>query len=111
MIGWTIANVASSLIVAMIVAFKLGGYSDSFNWGERWGMMAIATGMLLRIAPIVSKGLALGASPFDDWSTTLLQLGLALYFGARLWRVHRHWYRNHLAKKQAEAHFGGVGRH
>lgn len=109
MIGWTIINVASALIAAMIVAYKVGGYPDSFNHGERLGMCLIGAGCLMRIGPIVGKNLLLAKSPFDDWSVTLLHVGLAIYFGARLWRVHRHWYANEMAKRQARRHLGGVG--
>lgn len=107
---WVIINVASALIVSVIVAYKLGCYHDHFNRGEGFGMALIASGMLLRIGPIVGRNIFDQASPFDDWSVLLLHVGLAMYFLARLWRVHKHWYRNKLAKDQARAHFGGVGR-
>lgn len=110
MMGWVVINVVSAVLVAAIVAYKLCGYSDLFTLGERIGMGAIAAGLLLRIGPIVGKNLFDDATPFDDWSVLLLHVGLAVYFGARWWRVHRHWSRNEQAKEQARRHFGGVGR-
>lgn len=109
MMGWVVINIVSAVIVAMIVAYKLGGYADSFNLGERLGMGLIATGMLLRVGPIISRNLWDMRSPFDDWSTLVLHVGLAIYFVARLVRVHRHWWRNEQQKNVARRHFGGVG--
>lgn len=110
MIAWVIINTLSSLIVAMIVAYKLGAYPDQFTLGERVGMGMIATGMILRIGPIIGKNLWDSSSPFDDWSVTFLHVGLAVYFIARLLRVHRHWFNNELSKRQARRHFGEVGK-
>lgn len=107
---WVVVNVLSALIVSAIVAYKVGGYHDHFNKGETWGMVLIASGMLLRIGPIVAKQLNYPRSPFDDWSVLLLHIGLAIYFMARIVRVHRHWYANKQMRDQAAARFGGVGR-
>jgi len=106
MIIWVIVNVASSLVVAMIVAFKMGAYADMYNRGEKIGMGLIVAGMLLRIGPILGKNLLFLQSPFDDWSTLLLHVGLAIYFIARLCRVHGHWYHNEMMKRQARRHLG-----
>lgn len=110
MIGWVIINVVSAVLVAMIVAYKLGAYPHQFTLGEQVGMGLIAAGMLMRIGPIVGKNLIGQNSPFDDWSVLLLHVGLAIYFIARIVRVHRHWYRNEIQKQLASDHFGGVGR-
>jgi hypothetical protein len=107
---WVAVNVFSAAIVALIVLYKLGGYSDMFTLGERIGMGTIMAACVMRIGPIIGKNLLNDPSPFDDWSTTLLHFGLAIYFGARWWRVHRHWSRNEASKEQARRHFGGVGR-
>lgn len=110
MIGWTILNVLSAIVVASIVAFKLGAYPEYFTLGERLGMGAIAAGMLMRIAPIVGKNLLGTASPFDDWSVLLLHTGLATYFIARLLRVHRHWRGGGDPARDDPRHLGGIGR-
>ena len=110
MAAWTIINVLSSIIVAMIVTFKLLAYPDQFNLGERAGMGMVAGGMLMRIGPILSKGFLSERTPFDDWSVTLLHVGLATYFIARILRVHRHWINNERAKRAAREWMGGVGR-
>jgi hypothetical protein len=85
MIGWLIVNVASSVVVACIVAYKLGAYPDRFSLGEKIGMGLISTGMLLRIGPMLGKSLDV-ASPYDDWSVSLLHVGLAVYFVSRMLR-------------------------
>lgn len=110
MIAWTVINVLSSIVVAMIVTFKLLGYADQFNLGERLGMGMIAGGMLMRIGPILGHAAFREQTPFDDWSVTLLHLGLATYFVARMMRIHRHWIANERAKRQARDWIGGIGR-
>jgi len=110
MIGWTIINIATAVIVSMIVVFKLKAYGDEFNLGEKYGMGMIAAGMLMRIGPILGKNVLYVDTPFDDWSVSLLHVGLATYFIARLYRVHKHWINNHRAKNAARQHFGGFGR-
>jgi len=107
---WASINIASAIVVSMIVAYKLGAYPDQFILGERIGMGATAAGMLMRIGPILGKGVFGEQTPFDDWSVTLLHMGLAVYFLSRIYRVHRHWINNERAKRQARDYFGGVGR-
>jgi len=110
MTAWTIINVLSSIVVAMIVTFKLLAYPDQFTLGERMGMAGIAAGMLMRIGPILGRNFFGEQTPFDDWSVTLLHVGLATYFIARLARIHRHWIANERAKQAAREWMGGVGR-
>jgi hypothetical protein len=110
MTAWTTINILSSIIVAMIVTFKLLAYPDQFNLGERVGMGMTAGGMLMRIGPILGHGIFSERTPFDDWSVTLLHVGLAVYFMARLARIHRHWIANQRAKQAAREWIGGIGR-
>ena len=110
MIVWVLLNIASAVIVSMIVVFKLTAYGDDFILGEKIGMGTIAAGMLMRVGPILGKNLLFEQTPFDDWSVLLLHLGLVCYFVARMYRVHRHWINNHRARTQARRHFGGVRR-
>ena len=109
MIAWTVINIASAVIVAMIVTYKLVAYPDQFTLGERVGMGMTAAGMLMRVGPILGHVTFAERTPFDDWSVTLLHLGLAIYFVARLARIHRHWINNERAKQAAREWFGGVG--
>lgn len=107
---WASINIASAIVVSMIVAYKLGAYPDHFNLGERVGMGLTASGMLMRIGPILGHGVFGERSPFDDWSVTVLHVGLAVYFSARIYRVHKHWLNNERAKRAAREWMGGVGR-
>ena len=102
MIVWVLLNIASAVIVSMIVVFKLTAYGDDFILGEKIGMGTIAAGMLMRVGPILGKNLLFEQTPFDDWSTTLLHVGLTVYFIARMYRVHRHWIVNHAARNDAK---------
>ncbi len=107
---WAAINIVSGLVVATIIVVKLAGYYDTFNWGERIGMAGIATMMVLRIGPILGRNVLLGDSPFDDWPVAGLHISLALYFVARMVRLHRHWIRNDRAKRQALAHLASRGK-
>lgn len=107
---WATLNIVSALIVAAIVVYKLSGYYDTFNWGERIGMGGTATFMILRLGPILGREAIPGASPFDDWTVAALHASLALYFVSRLYRLHRHWIRNDRAKRQALAHLASRGK-
>lgn len=100
---WWIVNITTAALVAMIVAYKMGAYPEQFLLGERIGMGMIATGMVLRIGPILGKNFMF-ASPFDDWSVTMLHVGLAVYFVSRLYRVHRHWCANEKMKEIGRRH-------
>lgn len=84
MMGWVILNVATSVVVSMIVIFKLSAWPDLFNIGERVGMGAIGASMLMRCAPLIARNLFHNTSPFDDWSTLLLNVGLCCYFVGRM---------------------------
>lgn len=86
MIGWIIINVVTSVLVAMIVVFKITAFHDHFTLAERVGMGMIGAAVLMRCGPIIATKLLASPSPFDDWSTTLLNVGLAVYFIARLLR-------------------------
>lgn len=86
MFGWALLNVVTSMIPTLIIVYKLAAYPTFFTALERWGMGAIGAALVLRVAPIVSAGLFSHDTPFDDWATTLLGLGLTLYFVGRLLR-------------------------
>jgi len=78
---WIIINVALSSIVGLIVAVKLGLWHERFNQWERVGLGLLGAGCLMTIGPIMTIG-----SPFDNWSGSLLRLGLAIYFAGRMLR-------------------------
>lgn len=97
MTAWPIINMTSSLIVAAIVAYKLGWKPDRFSFMERGGMSLVGAGCILTIGPI----LYVEPTPYEDWSGTLLRIGCAVYFLGRLLK-HRH--ANAAAIRQARAH-------
>ncbi len=107
---WAVINILTALIVATICVFKLSGYYDTFNWGERIGMAGIATMMVLRVGPILGRSAVPGPSPFDDGSIAGLHISLAIFFVARLVRLHRHWLRNRQASREAAAYLASRGK-
>ena len=86
MTAWSIINIITSLIPAAIICYKLGSHPDFFTPLERWGMGLIGCALFLRCGPILAKGALHDLTPFDDWSSTLLGLGLTMYFIGRLLR-------------------------
>ncbi|GEM_PF-3801560 len=89
MIFWTIVNIATALLVSGIVVYMLNAYHERFVIYERVALVMIASGMLLRIGPILGKNILKVDSPFDDWSTSFLHLGVAGLFVCLLWRMER----------------------
>lgn len=92
-------NVLASLIVAGIITYKLTALSEKFTIVESVGMGLIAAGVVMTIGPITFK-----PSPYDDWSGTVMRVGLAVYF---VGRMTRHRWNNYLQRRQAEKLFGG----
>lgn len=86
MIGWAILNVLTSLIPTLIIVYKLANYPEHFNALERIGMGLIGCGLTLSVAPIIGKAVFPADTPFDDWSRTMLGLGLTTYFIGRIVR-------------------------
>lgn len=86
MIAWSILNIITAIIPALIIVFKLTAYPDFFTPLERCGMGLTGTALVLRCAPILAKGAELPPTPFDDWATTLMGIGLTMYFIGRLLR-------------------------
>ncbi len=107
---WATINILTGIVVATIIVFKLAGYNDTFNSGERIGMLGIAMFSVLRIGPILGRRVLEADTPFDDWTVTGLHISLAVYFVARMGRLHRHWIRSDRAKRQALAHLASRGK-
>ena len=107
---WAFINITTGIVVAVIIVFKLAGYNDTFNWGERIGMLGIAMFSVLRVGPILGRRVLEADTPFDDWTVTALHLSIAVYFVARMYRLHRHWIRNERAKRQALTNLASRGK-
>jgi hypothetical protein len=94
-------NVLASMIVFGIVSWKLVMKADHFTIIENIGMGLTAAGAVMTIGPITFDG-----SPFDDWASILMRIGIAIYF---VGRVTRHKFNNWLARREAEKRFQGRG--
>lgn len=94
MILWIAIKVACAVVVTMIVIYKLLAYPEHFTVLERIGMGMQGAGISMMIGPIVAKPLVSEGTPFDDWSTVTLFVGLAVYYIGRMarrrWRVGAH---------------------
>ncbi len=77
---FAIINIVSGIIVAGFVSYLLGAYGHRFNWLERIGSSLVGAAMILSIGPLLTRGVTGGSSPYDDWSGTLLRVGLATFF-------------------------------
>lgn len=92
---WIILNAISGAAVALLLTYKLIVHGARCSISERVGIGMIASGMILNIGPIVARGFPYGegqVTPFDDWASAMLRIGLIMYFSSR---ILRHWYANH----------------
>lgn len=88
-----VINSACSIIVAAIVTYKLATMSERLTLAERIGLGLMGAGMILNIAPIMRDGTPfsyLGDTPFDDWGSTILRIGIMSYLFGRISRVWTH---------------------
>lgn len=96
-----IASALLGLVVAGLLSWKLLAFPDQFHFVERFGMGLVGGTMILRIAPVLSSP---DQTPFSDWATAIMSLGLVLMHGGRLRRLIRHAARNQRAVDAAKAH-------
>lgn len=87
-------NVLASMIVFGIISYKLLTRIDCFTCIERIGMGLTAAGGLMTIGTMTYNG-----SPFDDWASILMRVGMAVYF---IGRMTRHRFNNFLARREAQ---------
>lgn len=107
MTPWIIINAVASVIVTAIIVYKMGWLHSKFNSAEMVGMGLIGAAVVLNIGPILARGFAFGATldtPFDDWASTMLRVGMAFYFLGRISRVWKHDRPNKQMVKQGRAH-------
>jgi hypothetical protein len=107
MTPWIIINAVASVIVTAIVVYKMAWLHSKFNTTEMLGMGLLGAAVVLNIGPILARGFAFGATldtPFDDWASTMLRVGLAFYFLGRISRVWKHDARNERMVKAGRAH-------
>jgi hypothetical protein len=107
MTPWVIINAFASIIVTVIVVYKMAWLHSKFIATEMLGMGMIGAAVVLNIGPIVARGFAFGATldtPFDDWASTMLRVGLAFYFYGRISRLWKHDRPNKRMVEQGRAH-------
>lgn len=75
---WVFLNVASALFSATVIVIMFGRYREDLSPIERAGWTMTAAGLVLRCGPIIGTKMLDTTSPFDDWSVTVLHVGLAL---------------------------------
>lgn len=83
---WTILNIISGIVVALILSYKLILHSHRFTLIERLGMALIGASMILNLGPLAATTAfhCRAPTPFDDWGGTLLRAGCAVYFIGRM---------------------------
>lgn len=84
MITLSIINAVTAVAVSMALVYMFCAYHERFNWAERLGLSITASGMLLRVGPILGKNILKVVSPYDDWSPTFLHIGVAIFVFGRL---------------------------
>lgn len=89
MIFWTTVNIVTACLVSAIVVYMMFAYHERFKVYERLVMGGIASGMILRIGPIIGKNLLSADSPYDDWATSFLHLSLLGAAVCVLYRMER----------------------
>lgn len=98
---WPVINVIAGAICTAIIIYKLSVKLDRFTRMEQVGMGMTAAGMVLTVGPLIAHD----PTPYDDWSGTLLRVGIAVYFIGRQLR-HRH--NNASARRAARRHLEQV---
>lgn len=83
---WDILNVAFALGITAFATIKLLYYYDDFKPIERGGLGIMAGSVLLTVPPLLTTA----ATPFDDWSSVALRLGIFLYLAGKVERLMRH---------------------
>lgn len=83
---WPILNTLASVVAAAIITYKLACLHDHFSRVELAGLSLIGAGLILTIGPILSTA----PTPFEDWSGTMIRVGLSVYFVGRMLTHRRH---------------------
>lgn len=103
---WELVNSLGRLLLTVIVVVKVTRFGTTLNVTERLGMGLMGAGSLMTINVIWERQ----ASPFSDWSTTIITYGAVLFLAGRTWRDWRHEHRNITAREQARRHLQARGK-
>lgn len=77
---WHGFNAAISIVVGLIMAYKLGFLHAHFSTLERVGMGLLGAGCVMTIGPILWPQ----SSPYESWSGFLMRFGICLFFVGRI---------------------------
>ena len=77
---WPILNACVSMVVGLIMAYKLAFMHERFTAVERVGMGMLGAGSILTIGPILWAH----GSPYENWAAFLMRVGICLYFVGRI---------------------------
>lgn len=95
------------VIFTIIMVTKILQFPDTFSAVERWGMALSGGTMILRIPTIIVSP---ETTPFSDWATLAMTLGMVMMSAGRLARLMRHARNNTRAVDAAEAHLRSRGK-
>lgn len=77
---WPALNACISLIVGLLMAYKLSHQHMHFSLLERIGMGLLGAGCIMTIGPILWPH----DSPYENWSGFLMRVGVCLFFVGRV---------------------------
>lgn len=77
---WPALNAAVSLLVGLLMGYKLFCRPDMFSALERLGMGLLGAGSVMTVGPIIWPH----ESPYENWSGFLLRVGICVFFVGRL---------------------------
>jgi hypothetical protein len=102
-----LGSALAGLVLAAVLVFKLMCFPDQFKVTERIGLALVGATMILRVGPIMASP---ETTPFSDWSTLLMTVGLLMAHWGRLTRLIHHSRDNTRAADAAEAHLKARGK-
>lgn len=100
---WPIVNSVCGLIAAATIGYLLAFPPVSFTLWERIGLGLAGAAMILTVGPILSPA----PTPYEDWSTAMLRIGIEIFL---VFNLLRHRLANAAARRQARRHLRSKGR-
>lgn len=77
---WPALNASLSLVVGLLMAYKLAYRHIHFSALERLGMGLLGAGCVMTVGPILWPH----ESPYENWSGFLMRAGICVYFVGRV---------------------------
>lgn len=87
---WVTANILIALAFSLVAVYMLRTYFEDMTPQERAAIGMTAAGQLMRCGPIFSRNILGENSPFDDWSTLLVGVGLVVAAFCVIRRIEAH---------------------